>query len=163
GCVPCCIRSIPAPFLLVRLSDHLVREDEEVRRQRQAEFLGRLEVNDQRKLHGLLHREVGWRGAFQNLIHQGGGTATHVWPAEPIGHEAASVHKFPDGIDRWEPVPLRKVYGPRGVVGEGSVRYHDERFGTATAGGGKGAFKVVGGPREHVQLDTQRLGGALGL
>src|SRR5262249_18399999 len=99
GCVPCCIRSVPSPRLAVRLSDHLVREDKEVRRQRQAELLGCLEVNDQRKLHGLLHREVGWRGAFQELIYKGGGTATHVGPAEPIGHEATSVHKFPDGID----------------------------------------------------------------
>ena len=46
----------------------------------------------------------GWRGAFQDLIHQGGGTATHVWPAEPIGHEAPGVHIHFPGVHRGQPV-----------------------------------------------------------
>ena len=42
--------------LLAPLLDHLVRKDKQVRGQRQAKGLGRLEIEDKLKLHGLLYR-----------------------------------------------------------------------------------------------------------
>jgi hypothetical protein len=42
---------------------------------REPEHLGSLEVDDQRKLHRLLHGQVGRRGAFEDLVDIGGGAA----------------------------------------------------------------------------------------
>src|ERR1043166_4285981 len=49
--------------------DHLVRLEEQRRRHREAKGLGGLEVDDQLELRGLLYRQVGGLGAFQDLIH----------------------------------------------------------------------------------------------
>ena len=46
----------PLPSPGVRLLEHLLRPDEERRRQRDPERLGGLEVKDQLELRGLLHR-----------------------------------------------------------------------------------------------------------
>src|SRR5262245_49319840 len=48
--------SRPWQRLCASLLDHLICKIEQVRGQRQAEGLGRLEVDDELKLHGLLHR-----------------------------------------------------------------------------------------------------------
>jgi hypothetical protein len=55
------------------LFDDLVHKDEEVRGNREPQGLGRLQVNDQLKPHGLLHGQVPpWLGSFQDLAHQRG-------------------------------------------------------------------------------------------
>ncbi len=50
------------------LADHLGRLEEEGWRDGQVEGLGRLEVDDELKRHGLLHRQVGRLGAFEDLV-----------------------------------------------------------------------------------------------
>jgi hypothetical protein len=49
-----------------RLFDHLIRLEEERRRNREAKGLGSLEVDDQLELGELLHRQVLWLGALAN-------------------------------------------------------------------------------------------------
>ncbi len=68
-------RPVPAPSPLpgTRLPEHLVRPHEEHRRERQAERLGGLEVDDQGYLIGPLDGQVGGLGALQNLVHKDGG------------------------------------------------------------------------------------------
>ena len=51
--------------------DHLVRPRQHVRRNRQADLLGSLQVDDQLELRGLLHREIGGLGAFEDFINEG--------------------------------------------------------------------------------------------
>src|SRR5262252_6908692 len=67
------------------LAEHLVRLDEVRRRDGEVEGLGRLEVDDQLELRGLLHWQVGGLGAFQDLVYVERGTAQEVGIACPIG------------------------------------------------------------------------------
>src|SRR5262245_31599597 len=50
----------PHPGLPARLLDHLIRQDEERRGERDPEGVGRLQVEHQVELGGLLHRQVRW-------------------------------------------------------------------------------------------------------
>ena len=67
----CSLRYLPRPCTALRcpLLDHLVRLEEERRRDREPEHPGGLEIDDQLELHGLLHRQVRRLGALQNLVH----------------------------------------------------------------------------------------------
>ena len=55
--------------LCIFLSNHLIRPGEHVRRNRQADLLRGLEVDHKLELRGLLHRQIGRFGAFQDLVH----------------------------------------------------------------------------------------------
>src|SRR5713101_1783540 len=48
--------------------NHLIRPLQERRRDREAQVLGGLEVDEQLELGGLLYRQVGWLGAIGNLV-----------------------------------------------------------------------------------------------
>src|SRR6266481_3751067 len=48
--------------------NHLIRPLQERRRDREAQVLGGLEVDEQLELGGLLSRQVGWLGAIGNLV-----------------------------------------------------------------------------------------------
>src|SRR2546426_1771626 len=58
----------PGLVQVVSLLDHLVRPSQHRRRDRQAERLGRLEVNHQLELRRLLHGEVSRFSTFQDLV-----------------------------------------------------------------------------------------------
>jgi len=57
------------------LLDYLIRPQQERRRDRQAEGLGGLEVDNHVVAGGLLDREVGALGALQDLINEGSNPA----------------------------------------------------------------------------------------
>ena len=61
-----------------RLSDHLIRLEQECRGEREPERLGSLEVEDQLELGRLLHGQVAGLGALENLIHIERGAPLHV-------------------------------------------------------------------------------------
>ena len=63
------------PVCPAYLSDYLVRQEQERRRDGDPECLGGLQVDDQLELHGLLHGQVRGLGALQNLVHIGGSAA----------------------------------------------------------------------------------------
>src|SRR5438128_815872 len=65
----------PFPCPCTPLLDHLIRLEEERRGDGEAQSLGGLEVNDQLKPHGLLHRQVAGLGPLENLVHIGRRTA----------------------------------------------------------------------------------------
>jgi hypothetical protein len=50
------------------LSDYSVRPRQHVRWNRQANFLGRLQIDDERELLRLFHREIGGIGAFGTYV-----------------------------------------------------------------------------------------------
>src|SRR5262249_56529261 len=81
----------PVGYPCAYLFDHFVRQDEKVRGQRQAEGLGRLEVDDALKPHQLLHRQVGRRGTVQDFVHVGGNALPTLLLVEDIAHETSSL------------------------------------------------------------------------
>ena len=54
--------------------------------------LGSLEVDDQLEFRGLLHGEVGWVSAFEDLVYIGGRAPMPLRQAWPIGHQPPSLH-----------------------------------------------------------------------
>jgi hypothetical protein len=76
-------------------ANHLGCLEEERRRNRQAQRLGGLEVNDQLELRGLLHGQVGRRGALQDSIHLVDGAPPHSSLARPIGEQASRFRVLP--------------------------------------------------------------------
>jgi hypothetical protein len=83
-------------------ADDLVGLEEEGRGDREAEGLGRLEVDDELKLWGLLDREVTWLGAPQNLVDIDGPTADHVRHTRRVGEQAAGQHALSVPVERWQ-------------------------------------------------------------
>src|SRR6266478_2659044 len=58
--------------------DHLIRPLQERRRDRQAEGLGGLRVDDQLELGRLLYGQVAGLGALENLVHVDGGAPKQI-------------------------------------------------------------------------------------
>src|SRR5262249_17007970 len=59
------------------LLDHLIGSCKQRWRDRQAEGLGGLQVDNQLELRGLLNREIPWFGALEDFIDIDGSTALH--------------------------------------------------------------------------------------
>jgi hypothetical protein len=85
----CQTRKSPRSF------DHFVGASEQHSRNAKAQRLGRLEVDDQFKLRGLLYRQIGGFSTFQNLVHVGRGAPKHISKVRPIGNKAPGVDKLP--------------------------------------------------------------------
>jgi len=81
----------PASSLCVRTivgsPDDLIRLEQDGRGNREAEALGRLEVDHQLECGGLFDGQVGGLGPLQELIHIGGGAMKVGGEAWPIGEE----------------------------------------------------------------------------
>jgi hypothetical protein len=75
-------------------------ESAERGRDREAERLGRLEVDDQLELGRLLDGEIAGLGAFQNLVHVGRGAPKQIGAVRSIGHEAPDLDEFPERVHR---------------------------------------------------------------
>src|SRR4029453_5533468 len=65
--------------IVLSLLDHLVRSRQHIGRNRQADLLSRLQVDDQLELDRLLHGKIGRFSAFQNLVHVSGDAPIQVW------------------------------------------------------------------------------------
>src|SRR5262249_20540281 len=87
------------------LLDHLVRLQQHARRDREPEGLGRLQVENELKLHWLLDGQVGRLGACENLVHVGGRAAEEVTYAWSIGHQPAG-HGPSPSVEYARQVPL---------------------------------------------------------
>src|SRR5258705_12454086 len=79
----------PPPFSWI---DHLIRPLQERRRNRQAEGLGRLEVDHQFELGGLLDGKIAGLGALEDLVDVAGGMAELVGVVTAIAGQAARFH-----------------------------------------------------------------------
>src|SRR5438034_399862 len=74
------------------------------RRDRQAERLGGLEVDDELELLGLLDGHVAGLGPFEDLVLVACGTPKQVRNVGSISQKAASIHSFPPWVHCWQPV-----------------------------------------------------------
>src|SRR5215470_12874039 len=69
------------------LLDHLICEEEQGWRHRDSQRLGGLEVDDELKLHGLLHRQIGGLSTLENFVHVVGDAPPALYVAHIVGHQ----------------------------------------------------------------------------
>src|SRR6266542_1658953 len=103
------IQSYRRRFVSYRSLDHLVRPCEHVGRNRQADLLGRFQIDDELELLRLLHREIGWLSTLQNLVHIRGGAAEQVVIVRAVVHEPARFDILRSAIGCWQPMFYREV------------------------------------------------------
>src|SRR5712691_2020429 len=82
-------------LLCGRSLNHFIRTCQNRRRQRQAEGLGGLHVDDQLELRWLLDWQVAWLRSFENLVHVCGGVPVHRGEIRRVGDESAGRHVVP--------------------------------------------------------------------
>src|SRR5438046_7294517 len=80
-----------------------------IRRNREADLLCRLKVNDEFKLRCLLHWQISRFGSFQYLVHVNSRTPIQVIVLHPIGHEATLINKLLLELNSRQPVSARKL------------------------------------------------------
>src|SRR5262249_8273196 len=121
----CDVRFVPTADIMRRgkitLLDHLVSGDAQRLWHRDAECLGRFEIDNQQIFHRHLHRKFRWLCASQDIVHILGRTAKIILEVCAIGNETAvSGHdRWP--IDRRQTVARRQRYDRRAVVSVESV------------------------------------------
>src|SRR5215471_13915060 len=71
--------------------NHLIRPRQHVGRNRKADLLCGLEVDDQLELGRLLHRQIGGLSSLENFVNVIRDAAVAVREFRPVGHESASV------------------------------------------------------------------------
>src|SRR6476661_8258013 len=91
-------RSRQGRFVAPSLDD-LIRPLQERRRDRQAEGLGGLEVDDQLELGRLLYREVSRLRALEDLVDVQGNLPEHVIKIRAVGHEGTGMGILRDPTD----------------------------------------------------------------
>src|SRR5262249_16431150 len=109
------------------LLDHLVRSKQDCLRDRHAEGLSRLELDDQLNLGRLLGGEIRGLGSLQDLIHEGGRLSVRLTKAWRIRHQAASFHIVTLPVHRGQTVRGRKVREPRSLNIEHRVPRDEDR------------------------------------
>src|SRR5262245_62658514 len=76
------------PSHLFSWINHLIRPQQQRRRDREAQGFGGLEVDDEFEFRRLLDGEISWLGASENLVHIDRSTSRHFGDINSIGHEA---------------------------------------------------------------------------
>src|SRR5438046_2762418 len=77
----------PLPCPCALLLDHLIRQDEERRGERDPEGVGRLQVEDQLELGGLLHRQVRRFGTLEDFVHVVSDVPPRIYSVHIVGHQ----------------------------------------------------------------------------
>src|SRR5262249_59591512 len=88
--------------------DRLVGAADERQRNREAERLCGLEIDDQLHFGGLLDRQIGGLLALENAAGVDGSQTIHVGGARSVAHQAAVEREFPLMEDSWYGEPGRK-------------------------------------------------------
>jgi hypothetical protein len=156
---PICHRGV-RPLAGRPLSDHLVCLEEERRRDREAQGLRSLQVDDKLKCRGLLDGEVSRLGPFEDLVHVRGDALPLLGRTWPIAHEPTRLDKRTSPEDRRQPVFDGQI-GDFGSMGkEGApVRKHHQCASTLADRRGHRLVDLSGVSRlQELQLHPQRAG-----
>src|SRR5262249_58301526 len=78
----------------LKLLNDPIRLREHLRRNRQADLLGRLEIDDDLELRRLLDRNIAKLGTFRNLLHVRGGAPAQVGHVHAVRHKAPGVYEI---------------------------------------------------------------------
>src|SRR5262249_4478143 len=137
--------------------DYFVGPHQERLRNRQAQRLGGLEVDDELEHGWLLDRQITWSGALEDLIHVDHGLSDLIVRVHRIGREPTSINKLTMTPHRGYPTLYGEAYEDVLVL-EGQYTWDAEhRMGTFSGHRGKGTFKI--GPFTYfkgLQGETQR-------
>src|SRR5262249_25365805 len=98
GSQPLTFPRLPAP--LHRLLEHLVRQDQERRGNREAEGLGGLEIDRALELHRPQNRPVGRLGPLEDLAGVEARLAIRLDQAGCVAHQAPGHDELAKGVDR---------------------------------------------------------------
>src|SRR5215813_5495116 len=104
--------------------DNFVRSHQHIRWNRQADLLGRFQVDDELKLRRLFHRQISRLCAFQNLVHIDGDPTIQVGIAWTVVHKPPLIHIFWSAVDRREPALYREVRNLSSVKIKDGGRQH---------------------------------------
>src|SRR4030095_15437934 len=80
--------------------DHLIRPQQERRRDRETESPGGLEVDDELELRGLLNGQLPGFGALEDLVDEAGGPSPGCRKAHGVGYQATRVGDLPEADGR---------------------------------------------------------------
>ena len=121
-----------------------IRSRQHIRRNREADLLGRFQIDDELELRRLLHRQISGLGAFQNLVHISGGAPVHVGKARAVKHEATSVHKLCPFVYRREPILCRELGNLCSVRIDHGASKHEDCLSTFLACGSECNLDILG-------------------
>ena len=70
----------------------LIRPRQHIRRNRESDLFGGIQIDDELKFLRLLHREIGRLRAFQDFVYIHSGAPVQVAQVDAIGHKSAGFH-----------------------------------------------------------------------
>ena len=95
-------------------------------RNREAERLRGLEVDDEVERDGLLDRQRGRLRTLEDLVHVGGRAPLQRKSVRAINHETADLHVLPQAIYRWQATLHRKLCDLSYLIREDRVRENQQ-------------------------------------
>ena len=110
-----------------KLLDHLVCAAEERDRERKAERLRGLEIDDQLNFCDLLHRQVGRPFTLENATGIDTGLPPSIKNVRSIAHKTADRHELAPGVNRWYGMAGRQRDDLIGMGKKKTVAAHLER------------------------------------
>ena len=115
-------------------------------------------------MHGLLHRQVGRLGAFQNSVYVVGATLEGFGKLWPVCHQAPILDKQPEFVHGGQSVLCREVQDPAAMSESQDFCNHEECVRALPGHGGKRRLEVVGTAHfEGLQGHAQHPGRSLDL
>src|SRR5438445_10264822 len=127
-----------------RSLDHLIRPLQERRRDRQAEGLGGLEIEEQFEFGGLLKGKVGGLDTLQDLVDVGGGASVQFTMVGGIGHQSPSQRVLLHVVESRDTAPCGKGNDLVDVSLVHGVTGYEKRTGSVPRDHPEGGLKVVG-------------------
>src|SRR5262249_31448457 len=94
------------------LLNNRIRSHQDRRRNREPQSLRGLQVDDQLERLRLLHGEIAWPSAFQDLVDVGGRAAKQLGEARAVGHQATGHSVLFDLKDRGQSRAGGELYDP---------------------------------------------------
>ena len=119
---------LASPFRVLCSFDDSVRPRQHVRRDREADLLGGLEIEHQIELDRLLYREIGGFCALENLVDEYRGAAKQVVGICSVGHQAAVFDVIGPWIHGRPAIFFGEVNNLFAMGIEESARHHEQRF-----------------------------------
>src|SRR5215510_7355694 len=147
---------------VLTLIDHFVCACEYRQWQGEAEFLRNLEIDGQFESGGLLHWQVGWPGAFEDLVDVGRSSPEQVRRVGPVGQKRSGVHQPARHSNEDELILFDKIPNSLPVSKYKPRAENDEGLCALARCSLECSIKIAGLPHlERLQLNAQSSRGTL--